>query len=378
MTRPLEGLLVVSIDQAVAAPYAASRLADAGARVIKVERPGGDFARGYDTFAGGESAYFVWLNRGKESIELDFKNAEDLALLKNMIAQADVYIQNLAPGAAERAGLGSDTLRAANPKLVTCDFSGYGGDGPYAQKKAYDLLIQAESGLASITGSPEAPGRVGISIADIATGMYAYAGILEALITRGISGQGAGLKISLFDSVADWMTVPYLQQAGTGQPPERVGVAHPSICPYGAFDTADGRKIVIAVQNEREWRRLCRSILERPELADDPAFAGNAQRCNKRMQVDAIVSEAVAKFDFDAITERLDTAGVACGALSTVADFTQHPHLHTIEVATPSGPVRHPAPPVRNDDQPTTHLGPSPALDEQGEALRREFADVDV
>lgn len=374
MTKPLEGLLVVSIDQAVAAPYAASRLADAGARVIKIERPGGDFARGYDKFAGGESAYFVWLNRGKESVELNLKIPDDLALLKTMISRADVFMQNLAPGAAQRAGLGSATLREDNPRLITCDFSGYGSEGPYSRKKAYDLLIQAESGLASITGTPEAPGRVGISIVDVATGMYAYTGILEALIARGITGKGTSLQISLFDAVADWMTVPYLQQTGTGQPPDRIGIAHPSICPYGAFDTADGRRIVIAVQNEREWQRLCQSILERPELADNPQFAGNENRCKRRGEVDSLVAEAVARLAFAEVTSRLDAADIAYGALSTVAEFAAHPHLRTIEIDTPRGKVRYPAPPVQRDDASADRLGAVPALGEHTEKLRREFA----
>lgn len=374
MTKPLEGLLVISIDQAVAAPYAASRLADAGARVIKIERPGGDFARGYDKFAGGESAYFVWLNRGKESIELDLKIPDDLALLKTMISRADVFMQNLAPGAAQRAGLGAAQLRNTNPKLITCDFSGYGSEGPYSRKKAYDLLIQAESGLASITGTPEAPGRVGISIVDAATGMYAYTGILEALIARGITGNGTSLQISLFDAVADWMTVPYLQQTGTGQPPDRIGIAHPSICPYGAFDTADGRRIVIAVQNEREWQRLCQSILERPQLADNPQFAGNENRCKRRGEVDSLVAEAVARLAFAEVTSRLDAADIAYGALSTVAEFAAHPHLRTIEIDTPRGKVRYPAPPVKRDDASADRLGAVPALGEHTEKLRREFA----
>ncbi|MDP6787060.1 MAG: CoA transferase, partial [Rhodospirillales bacterium] len=256
MRETLKGLLVIAVEQAVAAPYCSSRLADAGARVIKVERPEGDFARGYDRVVHGESAYFVWLNRGKESIALDLKDAADRALLARMVGRADVFIQNLAPGAAGRLGFASDALRARHPALVTCDISGYGEEGPYAEMKAYDLLVQAESGLASVTGRPEGPGRVGVSVSDVGAGMYAQAAILEALIERGRTGSGKGIQVSLFDAMADWMTVPLLHQVYGGKAPARVGLAHPSIAPYGVYAAADG-EVVIAIQNQREWRNFC-------------------------------------------------------------------------------------------------------------------------
>jgi itaconate CoA-transferase len=249
--RPLEGLLVVALEQAVAAPYCSSRLADAGARVIKIERPEGDFARGYDASVGGLSSYFVWLNRGKQSLVADIKNPDDSALLHRLLAKADVFIQNLAPGAAERAGFGSEDLRRLYPRLITVDVSGYGAGHSYTEMKAYDLLVQAESGLASITGHPAGPGRVGVSVCDIACGMAAHAAVLEALIARGITGEGSRLEVSLFDGMADWMNVPLLYFEGTGKAVERVGLAHPSICPYGAFETADGKLVLISIQNER-------------------------------------------------------------------------------------------------------------------------------
>src|ERR1700733_1688124 len=252
-TRPLEGLLVVALEQAVAAPYCSSRLADAGARVIKIERPEGDFARGYDKAANGLSSYFVWLNRGKQSLVADIKKPEDAALLHRILAQADVFIQNLAPGAAARAGFGSKTLRGRFPRLITVDISGYGDTGDYATMKAYDLLVQAESGLAMITGHPAGPGRVGVSACDIACGMAAHAAVLEALYERSQTGQGKALEVSLFDGIADWMNVPLMHYEGTGKAPQRVGLAHPSICPYGAFSTKDGHSVLIAIQNEREW-----------------------------------------------------------------------------------------------------------------------------
>src|SRR5215210_1442741 len=252
---PLEGLKVIAVEQAVAAPFCSSRLADAGAHVLKVERAEGDFARGYDAAARGQSSYFVWLNRGKESIVLDIKKPGDKALMARMLACADVFIQNLAPGAMARAGFGSAALRERHPRLITVDISGYGEEGEYASMKAYDLLVQAESGLAHVTGRAEGPGRVGVSACDIACGMHSYAAVLEALLERGITGRGKGIAVSLFDGMADWMTVPLLQYEGTGRNPPRIGLAHPSICPYGAFETKDGQLVLIAIQNEREWAR---------------------------------------------------------------------------------------------------------------------------
>ena len=371
-TGSLDGLLVVAIDQAVAAPYCTSRLADAGARVIKVERPGGDFARHYDSVAGGLSAYFVWLNRGKESIVLDLKQPDDAALLRRMIARADVFVQNLIPGAAARAGFGADDLRAQNPRLVTCDISGYGEDGPYAEMKAYDLLIQAETGLASITGRPEGPGRVGVSVVDIAAGMYATMGVLEALHERARTGSGKSIKVSLFDALADWMTVPLLFQEHTGTPPPRIGVAHPSVQPYGLYDCADGQ-VVISAQNEREWARFCAQVLGDAALAADPRFATNADRARNRAELDAAIHAVFRKLPRAAVIELLRKADIAYGALNTVADLSRHPQLRRMAQPTERGTLSLVASPIRTSDEPPA-FKPIPGLDEHGAALRREFA----
>jgi crotonobetainyl-CoA:carnitine CoA-transferase CaiB-like acyl-CoA transferase len=368
----LAGLLVVSIDQAVAAPYCASRLADAGARVIKIERPGGDFARHYDTIAGGLSAYFVWLNRGKESIVLDLKRADDAALLHRMIAKADVFIQNLIPGAAARAGFGGVELRAKHPRLVTCDISGYGESGPYAEMKAYDLLIQAETGLASVTGRPEGPGRVGVSVVDIAAGMYAYMGILEALIERARTGRGRGIQVSLFDAMADWMTVPLLFQEHTGAPPPRVGLAHPSVQPYGLYDCADGQ-VVISVQNEREWARFCAEVLGDAALARDARFAVNEARANNRAALDDAIHAVFRKLQRAAVVEKLRKADIAFGALNSVADLARHPQLRRAAQPTERGVLSLVDSPIRSGDEPRAYA-PVPKLDEHGAALRKEFA----
>jgi len=373
MTKPLEGLLVVSLEQAVAAPYCSSRLADAGARVIKLERPEGDFARGYDRVVHGESAYFVWLNRGKESIAVDLKQPEDLALVKRMLATADVFIQNLAPGAAGRLGLGHDALRKAQPRLITCDISGYGESGPYAEMKAYDLLVQAESGLASITGRPEGPGRVGVSVCDIACGMYAYQAILEALLRRGRTGEGSALATSLFSGMADWMTVPLLHQDYGRGAPKRVGLNHPSIAPYGVYACRGGEEVVFSIQNEREWKRLVEEVLQRPEMLADPRFADNTARVANRPALDAIINEVFGALEREVLTERLFAASIAYGAVNTPADLSTHPQLRRVTVDTPSGPVNLVAPPVevRGSD---FDLGAVPAVDQHGAALRKEFA----
>ncbi len=370
--KPLDGLLVVAVEQAVAAPYCSCKLAEAGARVIKVERPEGDFARGYDAVAKGESAYFVWLNRGKESVALDLKNEADRAVLARMIAKADIVIQNLAPGAMERLGFGSAALRAARPELITLDISGYGEAGPYADMKAYDLLVQAETGLAAITGRPEGPGRVGVSVCDIAAGMYAYMAVLEAVIARRASGEGRALAVSLFDALADWMTVPLLHQVYGGAAPERVGLNHPSIAPYGAYGASDG-EVVIAIQNEREWRRLCAEVLGQAELASDPRFDGNSQRVANRAVLDAEIAAVFAGYSRAALKENLRAAGIAFGAVNQVADLAAHPQLRRAPVETPSGTLDVVAPPARVAGQEIASLSPVPALDEQGAALRREF-----
>ncbi len=368
MSLPLSGLLVVSLEQAVAAPMCTCRLADAGARVIKIERPEGDFARGYDDLVHGESAYFVWLNRGKESVVLDLAKREDKALLEAMLAKADVFVQNLKPGAAAKLGFAPGRLRCDYPRLIVCSVSGYGESGPHAQRKAYDLLIQAESGLASITGGPEAPARVGVSVVDVATGMNAYEAILEALIARGLSGQGTEISVSLFDAMADWMTVPLLQHEG-GRTPKRVGLAHPTIAPYGVFKTRDGADVLISIQSDREWRVLARDVLGNTALADDPAFATNVERVKRRAETDALVQAAFGATDLEPLTEKLVAADIAFARVSDMPVLATHPHLRRITVATPSGPVSYPAPPRRR----TEGYGAVPRLGEHSERLRREF-----
>ena len=368
----LDGILVVALEQAVAAPLATARLAEAGARVIKIERAEGDFARGYDDVVHGESAYFVWLNRGKDSVVLDIKQADDAALLERMLAKADIFIQNLAPGAAARAGVGSADLRARYPRLITCDISGYGEEGPARDMKAYDLLIQCESGLASITGSEGEPGRVGVSAADIACGMNAHAAILEALIARSQTGEGRSIAVSLFDSIADWMTVPLLHHDYGGAAPKRVGLKHPSIAPYGAFTCADGRKVVIAVQNEREWARLCEVVLGDPTLATDPRFSSNSLRVTNRPVLDGDISRVFECWDAETVIEKLQAAGIAYGAVNEVADLSRHAQLRRASAQTPSGPVDLPAQPIIYAEQPTSRpevpsLGGSTAI------VRAEF-----
>ena len=374
MPGPLDGLLVVSLEQAVAAPLCTCRLADAGARVIKVERAEGDFAREYDHVVHGESAYFVWLNRGKQSLVLDFKSPEDAALLARIIVRADVLVQNLAPGAAERAGFGAEAMRAANPRLITCDISGYGETGPYAQMKAYDLLIQCESGLASVTGSPEGPGRVGVSVADIASGMTAHAAILEALYERERTGLGKGVAVSMFDALADWMTVPLLHHDYGGRAPARVGLSHPSIAPYGAFSSQDGKQVVFGVQNEREWKALCAEVLGDERLATEPRFVSNDLRVKNRIPLDAVISNIFRGLAKTAIVGRLRSARIAFASLNGVKELSGHPQLRRTQILSPSGPVALPSPPQRWRDTGEPALGPSPALGEHSQAIREEFA----
>jgi crotonobetainyl-CoA:carnitine CoA-transferase CaiB-like acyl-CoA transferase len=373
VTLPLANLLVVSLEQAVAAPYCSSRLADAGARVIKIERPEGDFARGYDTAANGLSSYFVWLNRGKQSLVADIKRPDDAALLHRILGRADVFIQNLAPGAAARAGLASDELRERCPRLITVDISGYGETGDYATMKAYDLLVQAESGLAMVTGLPAGPGRVGVSACDIACGMAAHAGVLEALIERGITGRGKGLKVSLFDGMADWMNVPLLFYEGTGRAPERLGLAHPSICPYGAFATADGALVLISIQNEREWVEFCAKFLGEPELPRREGFQTNVIRVANRAAVDAHVAAAFARLTRAGAAEKLRAANTAYGFVNDVAAFSRHPALRRATVDTPNGLISLASPPVLFSDG-LRELGPVPAIGEHSAAIRAEFA----
>ena len=372
MQKPLQGLTVVSLEQAVAAPYCSSRLADAGARVIKIERPEGDFARGYDKAAKGWSSYFVWLNRGKQSLVADIKQADDAAMLHRILAQTDVFIQNLAPGAAARAGFGSEALRAKYPRLITVDISGYGESGDYATMKAYDLLVQAESGLAMITGHPAGPGRVGVSACDIACGMAAHAGVLEALIERGLTGRGKGLKTSLFDGMADWMNVPLLQYEGTGKAPARVGLAHPTICPYGAFETRDGALVLISIQNEREWADFCAHFMQDADLRTRSGYETNVARVANRAVVDGHVGAVFARCTRDEAAARLRTANTAFGFANDVPGFARHPALRRVEVGTPFGPARIAAPPVLDAEGGRT-LGPVPALGAHSAAIREEF-----
>jgi crotonobetainyl-CoA:carnitine CoA-transferase CaiB-like acyl-CoA transferase len=370
---PLAGVLVVSVEQALSAPFATRRLADAGARVIKVERPEGDFARDYDGIVHGESTFFVWANRGKQSVVLDFKRPDGAALLARLIARADVFVQNLIPGALERAGFGTETLRRRHPRLVTCDISGYGESGPYASMKAYDMLVQSESALVSVTGTPEAPARVGISVADIGAGMHAQAAILEALLLRERTGAGRALKISMFDAMADWMSVPYLHHVYGGRAPGRSGLAHAAIAPYGPYRTADGA-LMVAIQNEREWARLCERVLGRPDLARDARFAGNSLRVAGREELRRALEDVFTNLPTSEVAARLKEADIAFARINSVADFAAHPALKLMRVATPTGPVDLPAEAV-----PWWEDGRSaravPALGEHTEAIRREFAD---
>jgi crotonobetainyl-CoA:carnitine CoA-transferase CaiB-like acyl-CoA transferase len=371
--KPLSGLLVVSMEQAVAAPICSAKLCDAGARVIKIERAEGDFARGYDAACNGLSTYFVWLNRGKESLCLDIKDAADKALLARLLARADVFIQNLAPGAMARAGFSSAALRAQHPRLITVDISGYGEEGPYAGMKAYDLLVQAESGLTSVTGRPEGPGRVGVSACDIACGMNAHAAVLEALIERGITGRGKGIAVSLFDGMADWMNVPLLYFEGTGKAPPRIGLAHPSLCPYGAFETQDGALILISIQNEREWASFAAHFLDDATLVEREGFRRNVERVAHREMVDAHIAAVFAARTRAECVAKLEAANTAYGFVNGVDGLARHPALRRVTVETEKGPIAIAAPAARFSDGPRA-LGPVPALGQHGAAIRAEFA----
>jgi itaconate CoA-transferase len=375
MTLPLSGLLVVSLEQAVAAPMCTCQLADAGARVIKIERPEGDFGRYYDDLVHGECSYFVWLNRGKESVVLDLGNAGDKTLLAAMIARADVFVQNLKPGVVGKLGFSIKKMREQHPRLICCSITGYGESGPLANRKAYDMLIQAEAGLASITGTVE-PSRVGVSVCDIASGMNAYEAILEALIARGRTGEGAALSISMFDAMADWMTVPLLQQEA-GFPPRRIGLAHISISPYGAFRSRDGIDILISIQSDREWRVLAEKVLGDAALAADPAFATNVERVKRRPETDGRVAAVFGAHDADMLEQKLAAADIAFARVNTPADLSRHPHLRRITLGTPSGPVSYPAP-AKRDGSASRHYGPVPALGEHTETVRAEFMPAKV
>jgi crotonobetainyl-CoA:carnitine CoA-transferase CaiB-like acyl-CoA transferase len=370
--RDLEGILVVSLEQAVAAPLATSRMADAGARVIKVERAEGDFARGYDRLVHGESAYFVWLNHGKESICLDLRAAEPLALLQRMIAEADVFVQNLAPGAATRLGVGPDAMRAVNPRLIYVSISGYGEDGPYRDQKAYDMLIQGESGLLSVNGTPEGSARVGISVCDIAAGETAYAAVLQSLLRRAKTGEGRAVEVSLFHTMADWMNVPYLQTRYGGTAPARLGLRHPSIAPYGAFRCADDRQVLLSVQNDREWAAFCAGILRQPDLAIDPRFATNVARVTRMAEIEALIAPVFAAIDREAAIAQLSKAGIACGRMSMMEDMEHHPQAHHITLTSPTGSVEMMGRGVRFSDATVTGRD-VPALGAQTASLWAEF-----
>jgi crotonobetainyl-CoA:carnitine CoA-transferase CaiB-like acyl-CoA transferase len=373
MKKALEGITVVAVEQAVAAPYASSRLADAGARVIKVERPEGDFARNYDKLVRGQSAYFVWLNRGKESICLDLTSEDDRSILDAMIAEADVFIQNLKPGNIAKYGFGSADLRQRFPKLITCDISGFGDGGTLSHLKAYDLIVQAETGLCSITGTSHGPARVGVSVCDISAGMTALNAILQALYHRERTGEGTSIQVSLFDAIADWMNVPVLQFDYSGYHTARAGVNHPSLAPYGAYRCSDGKDLIFSVQNDREWVNLCAKLLKQPDLTRRPGFADNMERLGNRAALDQLIVEHFEQLTSQEAMRELEAAGLAYGRLNQVGDVSQHPHLRRVTVSTPSGEIEVIAPAAIFDADKTPVFRPVPALGAHSEALRDEF-----
>jgi len=373
LAAALSDLLVVSIEQAVAAPYATSRLAEAGARVIKIEKPpAGDFARRYDAAAHGESTYFVWLNQGKESAVLDFKQPADMQLLRALVRRADVFIHNLAPGAMERAGLRLEEVRQENPRLITCAISGYGENNDYADMRAYDNLVQGEVGVFAVTGNASGPAKVGMSICDISAGVHAYMGILEALLERHRTGRGRHVSVSLFESVADWMSVPILFQQYTGQVAERTGLNHASIAPYGAYAAGDGQPIMISVQNDDEWVRFCTTVLQSPEIARHPLFSTNPDRVRHREALNEFIRKALAPINKETFIARLRQAQVAYGLIRSVQEVLHHPALSITEVDTPTGPVQLPRRAIPRTS--LTERKAVPALGAHTEAIRREFA----
>ncbi|MEU2157917.1 CaiB/BaiF CoA-transferase family protein [Streptomyces sp. NPDC019396] len=374
---PLEGITVVAVEQAVSAPFATRQLADLGARVIKIERPdGGDFARGYDTAAQGLASHFVWCNRGKESLAVDLKDPRGIAVVRRLITGADVFVQNLAQGAAARLGLDAAALCEQFPRLVAVDISGYGAEGPYAHKRAYDMLVQCEAGLVSVTGTPGQPVKAGIPAADVAAAMYAFSGVLAALLRRATTGLGGPVEISMLESLAEWMGHPLHHGMHGGAPPARTGLAHAVIAPYDAYATADGGQVLLSVQNDREWRRLAEQVLDRPELGEDPAFATNTARTANRAKTDAVVSEALARLSTDDAVARLEAGGIACARLNTVTDLARHPQLAARsrwrEVPSPTGPLRALLPPINLPGGPDARMGPIPALGEHTDAVLRE------
>jgi crotonobetainyl-CoA:carnitine CoA-transferase CaiB-like acyl-CoA transferase len=373
---PLDGITVVAVEQAVAAPFATRQLADLGARVIKIERPGvGDFARGYDDRLNGMSSHFVWLNRSKESLTLDLKRPEAIEVLRGLLVRADVFLHNLAPGAMARLGFGSEAVRLAHPRMVVCEISGYGSSGPYRDKKAYDLLVQSEAGVLSVTGTEEQPAKVGISIADISAGMYAFSGILAALLRRQKTGEGSALAVSLFDSLAEWMSYPAYFSCG-GSPPPRTGARHAVIAPYGPYRAGDGKVVYLGLQNEREWARFCAEALGRPELAADARFSSNPRRVEHRDELDAIITQAFSGQTADEMIARLDVAQIANARMNTVQEFVDHPQLAARhrwrEVDSPAGPLRALAPPFDFEGM-EIPMGAIPGVGEHTDAILGEL-----
>ncbi|MFE7442821.1 CaiB/BaiF CoA transferase family protein [Streptomyces chartreusis] len=375
---PLSGITVVSLEQAVAAPYATRQLADLGARVIKVERPGdGDFARRYDTTVHGQSSYFVWLNRSKESLTLDLKAPRGREILHRLLDTADVFVQNLAPGAADRLGLGVEALGERWPRLIPCTISGYGTSGPWAGRKSYDLLVQCQTGLVSLTGTAEETARVGISVADIAAGMYAYSGILTALFTRATTGTAHPVEVSLFEALAEWMGQPaYYTEYGGTQPP-RLGTQHPTLAPYGAYPAADGKEVLFSIQNEREWAVLCAEFLGRADLTDDPRFATSSARVAHREELNAVVAERCARSDADEILKDLESINIACAGVNDVAAFLDHPVLagrdRWRDVAVPGGATARALLPPADLAGVPARMEPVPAVGEHTEAILTEL-----
>jgi crotonobetainyl-CoA:carnitine CoA-transferase CaiB-like acyl-CoA transferase len=379
---PLDGVTVVAVEQAVSAPFATRQLADLGARVIKIERPdGGDFARGYDTAAHGLASHFVWCNRGKESLAVDLKDPRGVALVRRLVADADVFVQNLAQGAAARLGLDAATLCAAQPRLIAVDISGYGAEGPYAHKRAYDMLVQCEAGLVSVTGTADHPVKAGIPAADIAAAMYAFSGVLAALLRRATTGRGGPVEISMLDSLAEWMGHPLHYGMHRGEAPARTGLAHAVIAPYDAYATADGGQVLLSVQNDREWRRLAEQVIGRPELGADPVFATNTARTANRAKTDAVVAEALACLDTQEAVGRLEAAGIACARLNSVTDVAGHPQLAARdrwrEVDSAVGPLRALLPPINLPGGAEARMGAVPSLGEHTNALLRTVGMTD-
>ncbi|WP_119068503.1 CaiB/BaiF CoA transferase family protein [Rubrobacter indicoceani] len=373
---PLEGITVVSLEQAVAAPFATRQLADLGARVIKVERPGaGDFARGYDETVNGLASHFVWLNRSKESLALDLKRDEAGEVLRKLVAKADVFVQNLAPGAARRLGFGAEELRREHPRLIHCSISGYGEGGPYTKKKAYDLLVQCEAGLVSITGTPETPSKVGISVADIAAGMYAYSGVLSALLRRERAGGGATVEVSMLEALGEWMGFPAYFAGYGGSEPKRSGASHAAIAPYGPFPCADG-VVFLGIQNEREWKKFCDEVLEREGLAGDRRFDTNSKRVENRDALHAEIESVFTGLLSEEAIERLEEAGIANARMRNVKDFLDHPQLEARgrwrEFGSPAGPLRTLLPPATLDGTEPA-MGPMPEVGEHNGSILSEL-----